>query len=171
MTQGVSSLLVFHVGDDGVAELEDGCGTLASNKLSILLHEGTRAGGADEFALEAGITGGTLAVEQAEATEDEGSGTDGSNGTAKVGVVTDALAEVIASGEIRGAGHSAWQDKKFGIEEIDVLKKGIGLHADAVGTRDSTIASNGNDLQVEACTANDVGGSESFQLLGASGKE
>ena len=86
-------------------------------------------------------------------------------------VVNQALIQVGTGGEVGSAGQSAGEDEHVGIEEVNLAEQGVGLHADAVGAGDGALTCDRNDLQVEACTADDVGGAESLNLLGAGSEE
>ena len=171
MTQGISSLLVFHVGYNGIAEFEDSSGALACNELSILFHESSGTGSTRQFPFETWVTGGALSFEQAQTAKNEGSGTNSSDRTAKIGVIADALTEIRTSCEIRGSRHSTRKDEQVGLEEVDVFKECIGLHADSVSSCYDAFSSDRYNLQVEACATDDVGSSKSFQLFGASGEK
>jgi len=171
LAQRVGSGFVLQAFDNGITKFEDGSRALTRDELTIDLHESSRAGGTPEFALETGIAGGALAIEQTEATQDERCCTDGSDRTTEIDVITQAFVEVRAVRKVGGARQTAREDQHIRVKEIDILQKGIGLDTDAMGTSDGELTCDRNNLQVETCTANDVGSSEGLNFLGASSKE
>ncbi len=171
MTQGISSLLVFHMGHDRIAEFKD-CGwTFACDNLSVLLHESTCTSCTRQFPFETGVTGGALSFEKAQTTKNERGCTDCSDRTTEVSMIANALTEICTCGEVRSSRHSTGKNEQVGIEEVDVIEESIGLNANTVSTCYNALTSDRYNLQVETCTADDVGSTKSFQLFSASGKK
>jgi len=171
LTQGFGCSLILHVGHDGIAEFKDSGRTFTSDDLSVLFHESTCTSSTRQFPFKTGVTGGALSLEKAQTAENERSSTDCSDRTTEESMIADALTEVCTSGEVRSSWHSTGEDEQVGIEEVDVIEECIGLDANAVSTCYDALTSDRYDLQVEACTTDDVSSSKSFQLFGASGEK
>ena len=145
-----------------------GGGETAIDHDGSVLHLGT-----GQLALETGIAHGFYATEQTHAAIHQGGGTNGGEGhTGSIGFFNH-FPQAGIGAQVGGTGHSSGQNEHLclGTAGSDLGHRGIGLYGNAVGTGGNLIVVQRNGAYAQPRTAENIGGSEGFDVFESIGQE
>ena len=117
--------------------------------------------------LEAGIARCFPSLEEPEFAQNGGSSANGCQRNSLSRFLFEQFAQVVASQQVSGAGHSSREEDDAGVVVVAKTEDGVGHNRDVVGSHYRHIFVNRNGGYFYARAAQDVNGSEGFDFLKA----